>query len=98
MLLAALLNAGLAIAYFIAFIWILQTLARLRRDQLAIFSELDRISAAVGAPPRRQLVIACPHCGSRYSPELTGCPHCGRAKPANAQPESVVVRGGPDAT
>ena len=97
-MLAALLNAGLALAYFIAFIWILRTLARLRRDQLAIFSELERISDAVGVPPRRQLVIACPQCGTHYSPELTGCPHCGRAKPANAQPESVVVPGGRDAT
>jgi hypothetical protein len=90
-MLFALGNFALFIGSVASYIWILRTLAQLRRDQVVLFAELDRIADFLGVPARRQLMVACSHCGSRYQPNLTGCPRCGHRKPDDLQPEAVVV-------
>jgi hypothetical protein len=85
------LSGSITIAVVASAIWAVRSLGRIRRDQLALFQELDRVATALGVPPRRQPMVPCPRCGTCYAPDLTGCPRCGRAKPKNATPVSVHV-------
>ena len=87
-------SAIFSIALVVSFIWALRTLGRIRRDQLALFRELDRVAKELGVPPRQQPMVSCPGCRTRYTPELTGCPRCGRVKPESVTLVLVDVPAG----
>jgi hypothetical protein len=77
------------VVLLVGFGWLSREIARLRRGQQIAEEELQRITSALGLPPRSQPMIRCPKCATFYAPDLTGCPSCGRAKPSGAVPELV---------
>ena len=76
----------LFIAFVVAFVWGLRTLAELRRGQAELRAEIARLGNALGVLPRSTPVIVCEKCGAVYDADLSGCTVCGRAKSEDAIP------------
>jgi hypothetical protein len=83
--LLGLVNSAISLALVVAFFWALSTLADLRRGQVQLQEEIDRIIEALGLPSRRaRAAVRCEHCGAVYLDTLPECYRCKRPRPANA--------------
>jgi len=83
----------LSVAFLVAIVWGLVTIAELKRGQRALIEDMTRLTQGLGFPRPAKPVVTCERCGAQYDAELTGCNVCGRAKPKGADAPSADLPG-----